>query len=29
MTQKMTDDERAEFKRLLLIAAETTIEQED
>lgn len=29
MTQKMTDGERAEFKRLLLIAAETTIEQED
>lgn len=29
MTQAMTDDERAEFKRLLLLAAETTIAQDD
>lgn len=29
MTQKMTDAERAEFKRLLMLAAETTIEQEE
>lgn len=29
MTQAMTDDERAEFKRLLLSAAEATIDQDD
>ena len=29
MTQKMTDAERAEFKRLLMLAAETTITQEE
>lgn len=29
MTQKMTDEERTEFKRLLLMAAGTTIAQED
>ena len=29
MTQKMTDAERAEFKRLLMLAAETTIAQEE
>lgn len=29
MTQRMTDRERAEFKRLLMLAAETTIAQED
>ncbi len=29
MTQRMTDDERAEWKRLLLLAAETTIALED
>ncbi len=29
MTQHMTDTEQAEFKRLLLLAAETTIEQDD
>lgn len=29
MTQKMTEAERDEFKRLLLLAAETTIAQED
>lgn len=29
MTQKMTDAERVEFKRLLMLAAETTIEQEE
>ena len=29
MTQHMSDAERAEFKRLLLLAAETTIAQED
>lgn len=29
MTCRMTEEEREEFKRLLLLAAETTIEQED
>lgn len=29
MTQSMTDMERAEFKRLLLLAAESTIDQDD
>jgi DNA-binding MarR family transcriptional regulator len=29
MTQKMTDAEQAEFKRLLMLAAETTIAQEE
>lgn len=29
MTHHMTDTEQAEFKRLLLLAAETTIEQDD
>ena len=29
MTQHMTDTEQAQFKRLLLLAAETTIEQDD
>lgn len=29
MTQHMTDTEQAEFKRLLLLAAEATIEQDD
>lgn len=29
MTQKMTDSEKAEFKRLLLLAAETTLSLED
>lgn len=29
MTQKMTDDERTEFRRLLLMAAETALGQDD
>lgn len=29
MTQRMTDEERVEFRRLLLLAAETTLTQED
>lgn len=29
MTQQMTDEQRAEFRRLLLLAAESTVAQED